>query len=501
MKRTEDDLRKYSEIYDFENDSPFTVPDENVIMPHHAEFLEDVQLEFDLDRQADSHAGAICASNRAEGERLTAEEKFFNCVPPATNRGIVKYDGEEYRESWGGYDGGVEASIMGEWVENSFTGFSSMLNSCKQCADNHDLEGSLCEFGGFVWKVSEKGANCGFFKYKWVLESHGVKLYVHSNPKGNIPAVRVRFGFECLARTNLFEAVKTLKYALENAGFIWRSEILSRVDMQVLLPVDIYEFTEAMKGKRVVSQCRGKWEMIYSCKTMRLETMTLRSGNAEICIYDKLAQVAAADSVYYITFHRWIMNYERPEFLTRVEFRFRRPMLRRYGITTFEDLRRSQEALPQVFGQEWFRILERDKVRGSENVIKNAPIWEKTLKAFRFYFSRENVGKRSSEELKKYKPPMVSPNTERLVKQAVGCLASFLSATQKSVLDSTEAIQKGVEVLKKNSGTLYFKITSKQIQNEVGRAFTPDNTRKFDCLDEIRQALTPIGVWEYLKIW
>jgi len=499
MKRTENDLQKYSEIYDFENDSPFSIPDENVIVPHHAEFLDEVQFELNLDSQADSDAGADCASNRAEAERLTAGEKFFLNVPP--NRGIVKYDGEEFHENWGGYDGGVEASIMGEWTENSFTGFSAMLNTCKQCADNNDLEGSLCEFGGFVWKVSDKGANCGFFKYKWVLESHGVKLYVHGNPKKKIPPVRVRFGFECLARTNLFEAAQTLKHALEDAGFRWENEVLSRVDMQVLLPIDIYDFHKAMKGKRVVTKCRGKWEMVCDCQTMRLQTMTLRSGNAEICIYDKLAQVATADFVYYTTFHRWILNYERPEFLTRVEFRFRRPMLRRYGITTFEDLRRSQEALPQVFGQEWFRILERDKVRGSENVIKNAPIWEKTLKAFRFYFSRDDVGQRSREELREYKPPRTSPDTEQLVKQAVGCLASALAITQKAVLDGAEAVQNGVEVLKKNAGELYFKITSKQIQNEVVRAFTPDNCRAFDCMDEIRQALTPLGVREYLKLW
>ena len=52
-----------------------------------------------------------------------------------------------------------------------------------------------------------------------------------------------------------------------------------------------------------------------------------------------------------------------------MEFRFRHRMLERYGITTFKDLKNSQAALPKVFGRDWFRILERDKVRDNENEI------------------------------------------------------------------------------------------------------------------------------------
>ncbi len=103
---------------------------------------------------------------------------------------------------------------------------------------------------------------------------------------------------------------------------------------------------------------------------MRIETVTLRSQNAELCIYDKRAQVYQSDQLYFLTFHEYVMRDSKmPEHLTRVEFRFRREMLARYGIDTFQQLRESQEALPQVFGRDWFRILERDKVRGYENFL------------------------------------------------------------------------------------------------------------------------------------
>ncbi|MBO5437723.1 MAG: hypothetical protein J6A23_08675, partial [Thermoguttaceae bacterium] len=172
-----------------------------------------------------------------------------------------------------------------------------------------------------------------------------------------------------------------------------------------------------------------------------------------------------------------------------------------YGITTFEDLRLSQKALPQVFGRDWFRILEREKVRGSENVIKNAPIWDRTLRAFEFYFGHENGGGRSREELREYRPPKSSPGVERLVKQAVGCLASALAVTKEKALDAVEAVEKAAEVLKDYGEELLGKMTVKQIQNEVVRAFTPDNRRKYDCLSEIRLAMVPVAVRDYLDLW
>lgn len=500
-ERTEERIRKFAQIYDIENDSPFQIPDENICRANSADFLDDAQSILAFGKNSERSAGLTRASDLTADEPRTSEAKFLARVPPADNMGLAKYGTADFPRNWGGYDGGVEAGIDGEWDQEQFFWLCEALDACKQHADNGNDEGAYIDLGGFVWKVSPKGASAGFFKYKYVLESHGVKLYLHSNPKRNVVPLRVRFGFECLARTNLFEAAKTLRETLAKIGFTWERETLSRVDMQVLLPVDIYEFADAMKGRRVVTQCRGKCEITSDCHSLRIQTITLRSENAEVCIYDKLAQLEEADSVYYMTFHRWILNYQKLEHLTRVEFRFRRPMLRRYGITTFEDLRASQKALPQVFGRDWFRILEREKVRGSENVIKNAQIWDRTLRAFEFYFGQENGGGRSSSELREHRPSKNSPGVERLMKQAVGCIASVLAVTKQAIHDRVEVIQKAAEALHSYGDELLGKMTLKQIKNEVVHAFTPDNLRHYDCRDEIELALVSAGVQEYLKEW
>ncbi len=394
--KSEKELRKLSELYDIENDSPFReeIGDSKKSRQVGGVFEAIQGLMTSNEPKAHArNANARSATQPGEGVDSVNVANLDN-NPPATNRGLVKYQCDEFPDGWGGYDGGVEASIKGEWEPARFVDFCQRLDAKKEASENNDVEGSFLEFGGFVWKVRAQGARNGFFVYKWVLESHGVKLYIHSNPKGAIPPVRVRFGFECLARTYLFEAFDTLKDCLKCVGFTWESESLSRVDMQVLVPVALREFVDAMKN-RVVTRCRGKVDIHCNLTTLDVETVCFKSGSMELCIYDKRAQVLQADALYFTTFHNYVIRgAEMPEYLTRVEFRFRRDALRRYGITSLDDLKKSQRALVQVAGSDWFRILERDKVRGSEREIKSCPLWLYVMRAFAYYFD-------SNREVKK----------------------------------------------------------------------------------------------------
>lgn len=496
--RTVEDIRNYAERYDLENDSPFA-EDEFQFQSQFLDVVEGVQgmIKFE---DSDKKSGCDCAKRNATLFGL--KNVGSDLKAPADNMGFVKYHGREYSPTWGGYDGGVEASIEGEWDGVLFENLRTDLDRCKQAAENDNFEDSFLELGKFVWKVSDKGANAGFFKYKYVLESHGVKLYIHSNPIGPVIPVRVRFGFECLARTDLFEAVETLRKELQISGFTWRTETLSRVDMQVLLPVDIYEFMAAMKPQRVITRCRGKVDFVCDAKTMRLQTILLRSSNAELCIYDKKAQVWESDAIYFETFHRWVLRGEMPEHLTRVEFRFRRGLLRRYGVNTFKDLRSSQAAICQLFGSEWFRILDRDKVRGSEKEIANSPIWQRTLDAFLFYFGRDfRKSDRSKHDLKAYKPKCESPKIDRVFKQGLGCLASVASLTLTKVLDGREVVDFLLGKLSVSADVLYNKVIRKQIVNEVRRLFVPalDEKSNFDCQQEISLSLVHPAIASYLS--
>lgn len=500
--RSFEEIRSFAERFEIENDSPFISPDEFCFRPQPLRFIDEAQGLLNVAKWGGTTPGLHSASGQTGAVPMTCEEKFFAGVPSASNTELVKYRGHEYRRTWGGYDGGVEASIDGEWNGDAFESLCHRLDRAKQSSDDGDLESALLDIGPFLWYVRPSGASSGYWKYKYVLESHGVKVYIHSNPKGTIPPVRVRFGFECLARTDLFEAVDTLKKCLSAVGFSWESETLSRVDMQVMLPVDIYEFVNAMQGARVVTQCRGKCEMVSDCRTLRIQTLTFRSSTMELCIYDKKAHFLDSDAVYYMTFYRWILGGEVPEKLTRVEFRFRRRMLARYGVTTFEDLRRSQGALPQLAGQEWFRILEREKVRGSEREIKNAKIWDETLRAFQFYFGREiTCSTRSVADLKDVRLEKKPPQAERVLKQAVGCLASYAALSMPFVGEEGDVADFCSEALSEFSHVCQEKVIKKKILYEVLRGFTSDGVSRVDCKREASLAFLHPSIAEFFDLW
>ena len=499
---TSEQLESYAERFALENSSPFEVPSEFDIEPFEDPAIfglcSDVALNVGgpAGPGADSQRVENGTGPEADRANFTEDEKA-----PASNTGPAKY---HFPENWGGFDGGCEASFMGEWDEKHFEKLVERLDLARKAADHGETAASYIKFGGFIWLVRASGAGVGFFKYKYVMESHGVKLYIHSNPKNGIPPVCVRFGFECLARTDLFVAVETLKKCLYDECFRISEEKISRVDMQVMIPVNIREFVSAMQaGPRVCTRCRGGFQMFVNLKTGEIETITIHSENCELCIYDKHMQVMTSDPVYYDTFCKTFLGDESalvPKNLTRVEFRFRRGFLRRYGVETFEDLQKSAYALLEIASRDWFRILERDKVRGSETEIADASIWSHTRAAFEYYFKESIPQNKTREELKKFKPVSPAPMIDRLVKQAMGCLSSAASFMLEKVFSASQLVQYYTDVVSQEAEQTLNKVAEKQIYNQIVRGFTRSKKPDYNSLEEIQEGLAPLGYpefWEF----
>ena len=497
---TSEQLEDYAERFARENSSPFEVPTEFDL-----EFFEEPQI-FGLSAEVASHAGrpagpSADSQSIENGTGPGGGRANASPLAPASNTGPAKY---QFPRNWGGYDGGCEASFMGEWDEKHFEKLVERLDHARQAADDGKTALSYIKFGGFIWLVRASGAGIGFFKYKYVLESHGVKLYIHSNPKNGIPPVCVRFGFECLARTDLFNAVETLRKCLYDECFRIKEEKISRVDMQVMIPVNISEFVSAMQaGPRVCTRCRGGFQMFASLKTGKIETITIHSENCELCIYDKHRQVMTADPVYYDTFCKVFLGDEMalvPKDLTRVEFRFKRGFLRRYGVENFDDLKKSAFALLEIASGDWFRILERDKVRGSENEIADAPIWAHVRAAFKYYFRETDPQNKTSSDLKNNKLVRPAPVVDRLIKQAMGCLSSVASFMLEKVFSPSQLVNFYTETVAKEADQTFNKVAEKQIFNQIVRGFNRSKKPDYTTLEEIQEGLAPLGFpefWEF----
>lgn len=458
MKSIED-LRIYAEKYDIESDFPFceSAVVESLNLSRVDSALNSLPLAFCNEklrgRRVDSSA-----CGRTSGDSAAP-------VSPATNRGAVKY-----RETFGGYDGGIEAGFYGEWEPSRFSDLAAKLDTCKQAANDKNLSESFIDLGGFVWRVSPMGARCGALAYKWAIEHHGLQVFVHSGAKGDIAPVRCRIGAQCLYKVDLFTCVKTLKSVLEAIGFDLSYEIVSRVDMQVMLPIDISDFIAELKPGRIVTECRGDMCNYVDLSTGKINSITLKSTTTELCVYDKIEQVLKMDSVGFGLFQRWVLEGDDfPPALTRFEFRFRRESLRRYGINTFDDLKKSQLSLIQIAYTDWFRVLKEDKVRGHESGQEVSAVWREVQNAFDYYFSDFRISRRPAGKLKDFQPVKKPPKIALMIKQAEGILASVCAYIMPKIETVSDVYKKACAILSDDVGRLYDSCVTKHIYNGVSR--------------------------------
>ena len=363
----------------------------------------------------------------------------------APNRYPVKYAG--------GFDGGIEFGFLGD-LSGTWDRTLLKLAECRQAADDGDLNGSFCWFGGVLVRVSSSGIVCGRIKYKFVLEWHGVRFYVHSNPSGTIQPVRVKIGAVPLMKKSLLEIYNRVLEIVSRAGLTILQESVSRADLQILLyGVRVFDFLEAMQGSRIITLCRGKMCVYSDLSSGRVESITIRSRTAELCIYDKFSEVMKTDPAYFSAFvDRYCSEFGGliPEKLTRVELRLRGEALKAFGVRSVSDLVERAADISRYMLSDWFRILERDKVRGHEKEIPCCGLWLLVQRAFSDVFggSFSVPAPRSSNKKS-------IPKLGRLLRTAVGLLSSAvaLKVPQAFKLTSDQVYECFTVLLKKYTDT------------------------------------------------
>ncbi len=223
---------------------------------------------------------------------------------------------------WPCYDGGVKLGFEGTWQRKDIF---ETLETAKELAAKSDSSHACFEINGVMYVMQASSAREGNV-YKYVFEGDGVKYYVHSNPKKNIQPVRIRYNAEGLIGRDLFLKHYDTLQTLENMGFRVTGEKLTRVDMQVMLPISMEELFYMGRGSRVTISCAAQNED-YRYKCGVLQTFTMGNiDTQEVCCYDKRAELFHAMKREPVKFALMLQECLGPDFvtsetpLTRVEF-------------------------------------------------------------------------------------------------------------------------------------------------------------------------------------
>jgi len=303
----------------------------------------------------------------------------------------------------------------------------------------------------------------------------GLKFLIHSNPKGGLQPIRLRYGFESLAARNLFFVHASVLEFLQELGFTVTKEVVSRVDLQVMLFRNISEFMQPLFANRVVK--RGQAYSFHGEGNKPITSYTL--GKAiQLCIYDKREElIKKFDEVKMSLIVNDCLNGEFPEELTRVEFRLRRDALKYLGVNTMQDLLEREHAIVDYLTFDWFRLLAEDKKSksGHERRQALAPVWQEVRESFFKYFPGCSVENRKPIDRNIKGRREVNCTGESLVKQAVGCLATAAALVKGTFETETEALSFVTDIFADKVKTLFSRVRQRAVDLGILRGVNPPN--------------------------
>jgi hypothetical protein len=418
------------------------------------------KLPAEKNRPASPSASLRLAGNGTETDGTVS--------PRYTNRGVTTYVSHSPNSDnpqapalqLGGYDGGAIIGFIGDWNEEQFKTLLANLEQAKNTAIeiSQDVETVI---GGKPVMVSPSGANDGLhYKYKFTLSD--ITFLIHHNPAKGRPGVRIRYGACALIGRSLFNVHNAVLDFLHTLGFQEKEEKISRVDAQIIMFRSVNEFIDLIFSERCVKRANKADVRLNNDKP---QTYTLGSISAiQLCIYDKKAELAKDNSIKSELFYKHCVgleNFGKP--ITRIEFRLGRSALKHIGIDTVADLQLKESGLVDWLTSHWFRLLEKEKVRGHENEAALHPLWLEVRAAFRQWFS----GIPSENQPVKWERRTVSCDPDKLEKQAVGCLAKAAAlrfGIQQTVQKSFHSV---VSIIERFRERIYEKTNEAARQLEI----------------------------------
>lgn len=398
------DLLRYSRLYEGENMR-----------------IDEIQAELDRDSES-SAPYMLTGAYQSTDDKQTSDSPKFTPTPFS-----------------GGFDGGSEISLYGEFFPNDSTlrndFYQKLAVAKKQSLTQKSPAEVILE--NRVWLVEPYGvaSKSVFARFKFQLKSAGVTLLINEGETREAPTIRIIYGYDALFGKDFKTVHDDLIRHLKSIGFTLDQEKLSRVDLQVTLATPFQLINYAFQNDCIVSRLR-RWSNYSQGEHCNQQLETLRGGqDLQICIYDKFRECQSSGNMEKLedclrasgqdTFH-----------LTRVEYRLKRRVLNAMKIDTVDDLYSCMPDLIEFLTSAWFRILNEPKIRGHENDQQVSGFWQEVQSAFRSVFCEGKKGDSSKVTINSIR----IIDKHKLTRQGMGCLVSAVaSATfRNSELDERE---------------------------------------------------------------
>ncbi len=342
-----------------------------------------------------------------------------------------------------------------------------VLAALKEQARKHKgQEAGMTELAGRACKVDPNGAQKGYAHLHYKIDVEGLTICIadrKSCAEIKSPNVKIEVnGKNCLFE-GAWEAYDRGVQWLQDLGATILADAVNEVDFCVDMPnVQPEQFKERILAGCFISRARqyAEHDEVKLVEHGTLEKQgivcqTLGFGSRRrtyVRMYDKLEETKWNDRARMAMIkNRW--GYE-PESATRIEFEIHRETLKVLGVPDVATLREQQGTIVRWCTEEWLRMTERN-VRGKKNTdrFENCELWDRVALYFRAAFS----------DVQPRPAPIEPQRSDRLVKQALGCLSSECARSGIVPISPIDVANYIKEVVVKNVDTFHDQCLMKMI--------------------------------------
>lgn len=295
------------------------------------------------------------------------------------------------------------------------------LKALAQSRDTRDQAEAVIELTDHRFEVRDKGKG----RFPFVLADNWFHLQVSRRHANSLPLVYAQVGSEILTRTGIMPSVIALNGVVMVLGESLEQPTVSRVD----LCVDFTTSTDLESLPRNGWVTRADQFAQHHIRG-RFSGFTFGLGGALSCrLYDKTLEIEKSGKTY---FHPlWTeAGWDGKAKVWRLEFQYRRDVLRELGVRSTVELQRSLPGLWEYATTRWLRLAIPSTSDDTKSRWPDHPLWS--------CLSAASWGADRGEPLYRSRKTRL-PSDRYLFVNGLGAITSFMARTGLRNVD--EAIQ------------------------------------------------------------
>lgn len=291
------------------------------------------------------------------------------------------------------------------------------LKLAAQSFDSEEKASAKLRLMDHHFEVKDKGRG----RFPFVLADNWFHIQVSSSISNSLPLTQTQISSEVLTRSGVDSSTSKLRGVVQQLGS-FEEETISRVDLCVDFLTD-FDFSSTLRKAWV---CRSsKFNSYYEGD--RCSGFSFGSGGSiSARLYDKSLEINLSRKTW--MYEVWAQNGWQGELpVWRLEFQFRRAVLREMGVNQISDLKQMLDGLWRYGCSDWLRLAIPSETDDTKSRWQNHPVWE-MLTAADFQTEAKFPLKRTRKER--------VPTDERLFIHGLGGLSSYMAKNGISDVDT-----------------------------------------------------------------